>query len=235
MKIKLLFVALITFYCLEGYTQERNTLTAAEKKEGWKMLFNGKDLKGWKTFNGNKISGWKVIDNILNNSGIGSDHGGDIITKKQFKNFELYLEWNISDLSNSGIFIHVQENKVETIYQSGPEYQLSDDEGIKKKRKRNRDQFTASCYDMYAAEDAELKPVGEWNTSRIVVNGNNVQHWLNGKKVVEYERWSEDWKERKEKSKWKDEVHYGTAKKGHIGLQDHGGLTKFRNIKIKKL
>uniref|UniRef100_UPI00356A5DEC 3-keto-disaccharide hydrolase n=1 Tax=Mariniphaga sediminis TaxID=1628158 RepID=UPI00356A5DEC len=85
--------------------EELNKLTKEEKKEGWKLLFNGVSLKGWKTFNGGKVDGWKVIDGVLNNSGKGSDHGGDIITKKKYDNFELYLEWNISPLSNSGIFI----------------------------------------------------------------------------------------------------------------------------------
>ncbi|WP_072999918.1 3-keto-disaccharide hydrolase [Mariniphaga anaerophila] len=214
--------------------QALNTLTKKEKQEGWKLLFDGVSIKNWKTFNGGKkVEGWKIVDGILYNSGEGSDHGGDIITKKQYDNFELSLEWNISPLSNSGIFIRAQENIVNTIYKTAPEYQLSDDIGIT--RKREKYQFTAACYGMYETEGAAINPPGEWNTSRLVVNGAHVEHWLNGKKVVEYELWSQDWKERKAKSKWKDEPYYGMAKKGHVGLQDHGGLTRFRNIKIKKL
>ncbi|RIH63519.1 DUF1080 domain-containing protein [Mariniphaga sediminis] len=213
--------------------EELNKLTKEEKKEGWKLLFNGVSLKGWKTFNGGKVDGWKVIDGVLNNSGKGSDHGGDIITKKKYDNFELYLEWNISPLSNSGIFIRVQEDIVNTIYKTAPEYQLSDDIGIT--RKREKYQFTAACYAMYETTGAEINPPGDWNSSQIVVNGPHVEHWLNGEKVVEYELWSRDWKERKAKSKWKDEPHYGMAEKGHVGLQDHGGLTRFRNIKIREL
>lgn len=210
-----------------------NILTKKEKEEGWKLLFDGISLKKWKTFNGGKVEGWKIIDGILYNSGKGSDHGGDIITKKKYENFELYLEWNISPLSNSGIFIRVQEKIVNTIYKTAPEYQLSDDIGIKREREKN--QFTAACYGMYEAIDAEINPSGEWNISKLIVSGNHVEHWLNGKKVVEYELWSEDWKNRKGNSKWKDEPHYGMATKGHIGLQDHGGLTRFRNIKIREL
>lgn len=218
---------------VEPEKQVINKLTKVEKREGWKLLFNGVSLKGWKTFNGGKVEGWKVIDGVLNNSGKGSDHGGDIITKKEYDNFELYLEWNISPLSNSGIFIRAKENVVNTIYETAPEYQLSDDIGIKREREKN--QFTAACYAMYEAVGAEIKPPGEWNSSKIVVSGSHVEHWLNGKKVVEYELWSQDWKQRKAQSKWKDKPHYGMAKNGHIGLQDHGGLTRFRNIKIKEL
>lgn len=230
-----LIIAILFFSCFCVNGQTLNTLTKTEKKEGWKMLFNGKNFSGWKTFNGGKVSGWKVIDGILYNSGTGSDHGGDIITRKQYDDFELYLEWNISPLSNSGIFIRVEEHVVNAIYKTGPEYQLCDDEGVEKVRKRNNDQFTASCYAMYAAVAPVLMPIGEWNTSRIVVRGSHVEYWLNGKKTVEYNLSDEDWEARKAVSKWKDEPYYGTAKKGHIGLQDHGGLTKFRNVKIRQL
>ncbi|MCG8306888.1 MAG: DUF1080 domain-containing protein [Cytophagales bacterium] len=228
-------VSLILFGYLNGVGQEINKLTKEEKKEGWKLLFNGKNLSGWKTFNAGNVTGWKVVDGILHNSGKGSDHGGDIITGAQYENFELYLEWNISALSNSGVFIRVQEKVVDAIYKTGPEYQLCDDEGVEKVKKRNKNQYTASCYAMYEAVGAELQPLGKWNVTRIVVNGSSVEHWLNGKKVVEYELWGDDWRSRKENSKWKEHEHYGISKKGHIGLQDHGGLTRFRNVKIKKL
>jgi len=213
--------------------QKINVLSGKEIKEGWQLLFDGKSVDNWKIFNGGEVKGWKVIDGILFNSGEGSDHGGDIITRKEYKNFELYLEWNISALSNSGIFIHAVDSLVTTIYETAPEYQISDDFGIKKAREKY--QFTAACYAMYETVGAELDPPGEWNSSKIVVNGAHVEHWLNGKKVVEYELWSEDWKLRKEKGKWKDQPQYGMAKTGHVGLQDHGGLTRFRNIKIKEL
>lgn len=228
-----LFSFIINGTTIEQNEKAINTLTEQEKKEGWKLLFDGISLKNWKTFNGDEITGWKIADGILYNSGVGSDHGGDIITKEEFDNFELYLEWNISPESNSGIFIRVQENIVNTIYKTAPEYQLSDDIGIK--RQRERYQFTAACYGMYETEGAVINPAGEWNSSIIVVKDSHVEHWLNGKKVVEYELWSDDWNERKAKSKWKDEPHYGMASSGHIGLQDHGGLTRFRNIKVKKL
>jgi hypothetical protein len=235
MNYKDLFIAFSLLFYLNSGAQEINWLTESEEKEGWELLFNGINLEGWKTFNGGEVSGWKVIEGVLNNSGKGSDHGGDIITTEQYQDFELILEWNISPLSNSGIFIHVQENIVDAIYKTGPEYQLCDDEGVDKVLERSKNQQTASSYAMFEAQNIELMPLGEWNESRIVVNGKNIEHWLNGKKVVEFELWSEEWKKRKEGSKWKDEKYYGMAKKGHIGLQDHGGLTRFRNVKIKTL
>nr|WP_321356283.1 DUF1080 domain-containing protein [uncultured Draconibacterium sp.] len=234
MKQTILIVASILATALLGNSQELNTLTKAEKKAGWELLFNGKDLDGWKIFQGgDEVKGWKVIDGILNNSGTGSDHGGDIITKKQFKDFELYLEWKIAPESNSGIFYHVQEGVAEKIYETGPEYQLLDDKGWP--TKLNDSQYTGSNYAMQKPIGAKVKPLDEWNTTRIIVKGSKVEHYLNGKKVVEYELWTDDWKERKSNCKWKNALYYGVAKKGHIGLQDHGGLTQFRNMKIRKL
>jgi hypothetical protein len=212
---------------------EINTLTKKEMKQGWELLFDGKSLDNWKTFNGGEVTGWKIEDGILHNSGVGSDHGGDIITKKKFQNFELRLEWKVAPESNSGIFFHVQEGITYAIYESGPEYQLIDDKGWPTKLKDS--QYSGANYDMHAPEGAEVAAPDEWNQTRLVVNGPHVEHWLNGIKVVEYELWSDEWKKLKANSKWKEMPHYGMAKKGHIGLQDHGGLTMFRNMKIREL
>uniref|UniRef100_UPI003216F2AE 3-keto-disaccharide hydrolase n=1 Tax=uncultured Draconibacterium sp. TaxID=1573823 RepID=UPI003216F2AE len=210
-----------------------NTLSKKEKKAGWELLFNGENLDGWKIFQGGEVKGWKVIDGILHNSGVGSDHGGDIITTKQFADFELYLEWQIAPKSNSGIFIRVQEGDTKKIYETGPEYQLLDDKGWP--TKLDDSQYSGANYAMHTPVGAVVKPLDQWNTTRIIVNGKKVQHFLNGVKVVEYELGSDDWKERKSNCKWKDKPLYGIAEKGHIGLQDHGGLTKFRNVKIREL
>lgn len=210
-----------------------NALTTDEANAGWELLFDGKNLNNWKKFNGNEVTGWKIVNGELHNSGTGSDHGGDIITKKEYENFELSLEWKVNSQSNSGVFYHVQEGLVDAIYESGPEYQLLDDKGWPSPLHDN--QYTGSNYAMQAPGNAEVVPVGEWNRTRIVVKNPHVEHWLNGKKVVEYNLWSEEWKAQKEAGKWKDAPNYGMAKKGHIGLQDHGGLTMFRNIKIREL
>ena len=216
-----------------GEKEQINVLTPEEKAEGWQLLFDGKSLDNWKKFNDGEVQGWKIVDGILENSGVGSDHGGDIITKKNFKDFILTLEWKISPKSNSGVFYHVQENVVDAIYKSGPEYQLIDGKGWPDPL--HDYQYSGAAYAMYPPQNAQVKPVGEWNFTKIVVKGPHVEHWLNGRKVVEYELWSEDWLKRKSEGKWKDEPYYGMAKEGHIGLQDHGGLTSFRNIKIKEL
>lgn len=232
----LIFIAATMFSSCTSKTkdkQEINTLTKSEIADGWQLLFNGKDLANWKIYNGGEVAGWKIEDGILYNSGVGSDHGGDIITKAQFENFDLRLEWKIAPQSNSGVFFNVVEGVAPALYQSGPEYQLMDDRSWSGPLKK--EQMSAANYDMHAPVGAEVKPLDEWNETRIVVNNGKVQHWLNGKKVVEYQLWSDDWNARKAASKWADEPYYGAAKKGHIGLQDHGGLTMFRNIKIKEL
>jgi len=229
----LLFVFVLTiFSCQSEEKQKKNTLTKKELSEGWTLLFNGKDLKNWKMFNGGDVTGWKIIDGDLYNSGVGSDHGGDIITKKIFKNFELSLEWKIDTQSNSGIFYHVKEGVVDKIYLSGPEYQLIDENW---KDPIKAYQHTAANYSMQPTVGAKTLPAGQWNTTKIVVKNPHVEHWLNGKKVVEYELWSDKWNAQKMAGKWKNAPYYGIEKEGHIGFQDHGGLTVFRNIKIREL
>jgi hypothetical protein len=210
-----------------------NTLFKKEVKEGWELLFDGKSIQNWKTFNGGEVTGWKIEDGILKNSGVGSDHGGDIISKKEYTDFELYLEWKIAPESNSGVFFHVEEGLTNAIHEVAPEYQLPDDKGWPTQLKPG--QYTGANYDMHPPRNAQVKPVDEWNTTRIVVKGPHVEHWLNGTKVVEYELWSNEWNELKANSKWAEKPHYGMSKSGHIGLQDHGGLTMFRNIKIRKI
>lgn len=226
----ILVFALVSLSVL-AQSEQINTLTQKEKTEGWRLLFNGKNLDGWRKFQGKEISGWKVIDGVLNNSGVGSDHGGDIVTLEEFKNFKLSLEWKVAPQSNSGIFYHVNEKLGGAIYESAPEYQLIDDKGWPDKI--HDDQYSGADYAMYAPQNAVVKNINEWNETLIIVEGSHVQHFLNGVKVVEYNLWDADWNLRKEKGKWKDFPSYGMAKKGQIGLQDHGGLAQFRNIKIE--
>ena len=230
-RIFVLAFCIVAFLTVVAQNDKINTLSEKEKKEGWQLLFSGKDLNGWRTFQGKEISGWKVIDGVLNNSGVGSDHGGDIITKTKFQNFELSLEWKIAPQSNSGIFYHVNEKIGTAIYESGPEYQLIDDKGWPDRLRD--DQHSGANYGMHAPKNAVVKDSNEWNQTRIVVDGTHVQHYLNGVKVVDYQLWDNDWLLLKEKGKWKDYPYYGMARKGPIGLQDHGGLAQFRNIKIK--
>ncbi|SMO40913.1 protein of unknown function [Saccharicrinis carchari] len=210
-----------------------NTLTEQEKQEGWELLFDGKTTKGWHTFGKKSISGWTVKDGVLHNSGIGSDSGGDIATDEVYDSFELYLEWKATNESNSGIFYLADEKFSDVIYETGPEYQLLDDKGWP--TELSPSQYSGANYDMNPPVGAEVKPLDEFNVTRIIVDGPHVEHWLNGKKVVEYELWSPQWYQDKANSKWAEFPNYGMAKKGRIGLQDHGGLTMFRNIKIRRL
>ncbi|MDC1105196.1 DUF1080 domain-containing protein [Prolixibacteraceae bacterium] len=213
--------------------EKMNHLSKSEKAEGWELIFDGKTTNGWRTFGKDNISGWKVIDGVLYNSGTGSDHGGDIVSEKEYDNFELYIEWRIDSKSNSGIFYHVNDKVEDAIYKTAPEYQLLDDVGWP--QKLDASQYTGANYAMNPPIGAAVKPIDEFNSTRIIVDGPHVEHWLNGVKVVEYELWSDRWKENVKNSKWEKYPNYGKFKKGHIGLQDHGGLTRFRNIKIRRL
>lgn len=211
-----------------------NQLTKNEIKDGWILLFDGVTTKGWRNFKDAEVNeGWKVIDGNLVGLGKGGDLGGDIVTEDQFEDFELYLEWAISEGGNSGIFYHVLENSYPTVYATGPEYQIIDDIGFESPLEEW--QKAGADYAMYYASNKVLKPVGEFNSSTIKVVDQQVEYWLNGKKVVEFELWSDDWKERVQNSKWKDYPGYGLARRGYIGLQDHGSIVKFRNIKVRDL
>lgn len=211
-----------------------NQLSKQEIDKGWELLFDGNSTKGWRNFHQNQvIDGWQVQDGNLIGLGKGGDIGGDIITIDQFEDFELYLEWAISEGGNSGIFYHVLEGNYQTVYATGPEYQIIDDEGFKEPLQEW--QKTGADYAMYNATNTKLKPAGEFNSSKIKVLNGQVEYWLNGSKVVEYELWSDDWKSQVQNCKWKDYPGYGLAKKGYIGLQDHGSVVKFRNIKVRDL
>jgi hypothetical protein len=212
-----------------------NTLTDAEKKAGWKLLFDGKSLDGWRMYQNKPADCWGVKNGELYCKGSATDKSdlrADIITAEEFDNFELSIDWKIAPQGNSGIMYNVTE-EFAAAYLSGPEYQLIDDEGFPEKLEDW--QKTGADYAMHTATSRPTKSVGQYNVTRIVVKGNHREHWLNGVKVVEYEAWSDDWNKRKSTGKWKDTPGYGMAKKGFICLQDHGSGVWFKNIKIRKL
>ncbi len=245
MKITFLTIilSLILFSChqssqntasLDNQAVALNNLTAEEITNGWELLFDGKTTTGWRGFKQDSVpENWKVIDGNLVAIGMGGDLAGDIITTRQYEDFELSLEWAISKGGNSGIFFHVLEGDYPTVYATGPEYQLIDDVGYPGKLEEW--QKTGANYAMHFPADKKLMPVGEFNTSKIRVKDGHVTHWLNGDKIVDYQLWTDDWKDRVLNGKWKDYPGYGLARKGYIGLQDHGSQVKFRNIKIKDL
>lgn len=211
-----------------------NELTEKENREGWVLLFDGQTTNGWRNFKEDQVNdGWQVYDGNLIAQGKGGDLGGDIITVDRFGDFELSLEWAISEGGNSGIFFHVLEGNYPTVYATGPEYQIIDDEGFHEPLKEW--QKTGADYAMYNPSNKVLKPVGEFNSTKINVIDGHVEYWLNEQKVVEYELWTDDWKSRVQNCKWKDYPGYGLARNGHIGLQDHGSVVMFRNIKVRDL
>ena len=200
----------------------------------WDILFDGSSLDAWRGFKQDSVGpGWVIQDGNLVSLGAGSDLSGDIITRKTYEDFELTLDWAISEGGNSGIFFHVLEGDHPTTYATGPEYQLIDDIGFPQKLEEW--QKTGANYAMHNASDKRLKPVGEFNSSRIIVHNGRVQHYLNGDLIVDYQLWTDDWKARKNSGKWDAYPYYGLARNGHIGLQDHGSVIKFRNIKVRDL
>ena len=213
--------------------QTLNKLTPKEKKEGWQLLFDGKSMDQWRCYKMDKVQGWAIEDGAMVALGLPDGKGGDIVTKEVFRDFELYLEWKVAQNSNSGIFFHVVEgDQYGTVYMTGPEYQLLDDFGSPGSHPKNN---SGSNYDVHAPKFGQVKTLDEWNTAKIVVKGAHVEHWLNDRKVVEYEMWTPEWLDLKNNSKWKNAEGYGKYKEGYIALQDHGGVSSFRNIKIRKL
>ena len=205
----------------------------------WVSLFNGKDLKGWHGFNKTgAVQNWEIEDGALVCLGAvkGADTGGDIVSDKQYGNFELTWEWKIDKASNSGVLYHVVEDKQhEASYLTGPEYQIIDDINWVPDILEDW-QKTGADYAMHIPNDQKkLMPVGEWNTSKIVFDHGHVEHWLNGKKILEFTAWDADWQKKKVEGKWKDHPEYGLAKTGHIALQDHGHKAYFKNMMIKEL
>ena len=234
-KLSVVILLLCSTLFLFGQQQKNNILTAAEKKAGWKLLFDGKKMNGWRTYKNKTTNSWEVNKGVLHckgNEADKTDKRSDLITINQYDNFELSIEWAISKAGNSGIMYHVTED-YDAAYLSGPEYQLIDDEGFPEKLEDW--QKTGADYAMYTTTSRPTKPVGEYNLTKIIVKNGHVEHWLNGVKIVEFEAWTTDWNERKANGKWKDAPGYGMAKTGFICLQDHGSEAWFKNIKIKKL
>ncbi|PHX92593.1 MAG: hypothetical protein CK546_09710 [Pedosphaera sp.] len=232
MKSLVTFASLLAFTALTA-AADLNTLTSAEQKDGWKLLFNGKSLDGWRTYKeGGKIgAGWIVEDGLLKKQAKIS--GGDMMTVQTTSgtaNWELSWEWRIAKNGNNGIKYFITEARKGTL---GHEYQMLDDEGHPD-GKVGAHRQTASFYDVLPpAKDKPTKPVGEWNQSRIVVKGNTVQHWLNAAKVLEYELGSTAVKEAVAKSKFSKIGDFGTKVTGHILITDHNDECWFRNVKLR--
>jgi len=221
------------------------TACSSKKDSDWIYLFDGETTDGWRAYNGETIPDkWAAVDgNLTFDTELKLEEewsgGGDIIYhKEQFEYFELYLEWKLPKGGNSGVFYHVQEG-YNAPYEISPEYQILDDDGWEEinNAKLKSWQKSGADYAMYEPniDNKSLNPAGEWNSSRIIYTKEKAEHWLNGKLLLSFVPYSEDWYSKRNSGKWDDFPDYGKFKNGYIALQDHDTPIWFRNIKIKKL
>lgn len=223
-------VSLIMISCKKS---ENNQLTAEEEQEGWQLLFNGKNHEGWRGYDKNHFpkKGW-IVDNgsltVLDEGG-----GGCIITEEKFSEFDLKLEFRMKEGANSGIKYYLVNDSINV----GLEYQILDDQSYPD-ISEDSNHSLASLYEMIPPKNKDSKPIGEWNSARIVSKNDHVEHWLNGKKVLDFERGSERFRNLVEKSKYSvkyEGERFGETEESPILLQDHGDRVSFRNIKIKPM
>ena len=217
----------------QSSTADTVTATAATTRRApgeWRPLFDGSTLAGWRVYHSQRQpAGWTAKDGVLSKS-VETD---DIITVDQFGDFELEWEWRIAAGGNAGVFYRATE-EYERVYWSAPEYQLLDDAGAPDATDRRTS--AGAAYALYPAPAGKVKPAGQWNSSRIVVRGGHVEHWLNGEKLLEYELGSPDWEAKVKASKFNEWPNYGRAQRGHIAIQgDHAGDLALRNIRIREL
>lgn len=195
-----------------------------------KVLFDGTSLNAFRGYKVDAVpAGWSIVDGTLAKT----DKVGDLMTRDQFGDFELVVEWKIAAGGNAGIFYRAIEEG-DKMYWTGPEYQLLDDD----KAADNKTRLTCAgaAYGLYPSPAGHLKPIGQWNTTRIIARGAHVEHWLNGVKLLEYELWSPDWTAKVAATKFAKWPKYGLAKRGHIGFQgDHAEALAFRNIRIREV
>lgn len=231
------FLLCILISLCNNYTIAQNSLSKKEKRQGWKLLFDGKTTTGWRNYNQNAVgAGWKVEGGalFLDNAVTENEERGDIMTHAQYGDFELVLEWKIDSCGNSGVLFNVVEDpKYESVWWTGPEMQILDntchlDAKIEKHR-------AGDLYDLIKSKKETVKPAGEWNKVKIVSRHAKYVFWLNGTRVVEFTMHTPEWDALVANSKFKTMPDFGKATYGHIALQDHGDKVWFRNIKIKEL
>jgi hypothetical protein len=205
-------------------------LTQEQKAAGWRSLFDGTSTSAWRGYKSPTFpAGWRIADGVLTKSG----SVGDLVSKDQFGSFELAIDWNLSPGGNAGIFYRGTE-EYDHIYWSAPEYQLLDDANHPDGKSRLTS--AGAAYALYPSPAGVVKPAGEWNSTLIVVNGNRVQHWLNGQRLLEYELGSPDWEAKVKASKFVAYPNYGRAPRGYLGIQgDHDGMLSIRNVRIREI
>lgn len=235
-KAVLFFLSCGLIFLQSLFAQKPNTLSKEEKQNGWELLFDGATMNGWHKFGGGTVGkGWKVSNGSIFYDPSVND-GGDIVTNKEFEDFDLKLEWKVSKGANSGIMFYVNEDttKYHAPWQTGPEMQVLDNIDAEDNKKANH--LAGTLYDLLGkSEDSKPKPVGEWNQAEIKSVHGKLDLYLNGIHIVSTELWNDNWEKMIANSKFKDMPGFGTFKKGHIDLQDHGHEVWFRNIRIRKL
>lgn len=238
----MIFLMALVFSTVNAGCQKVNKLTKEEKNDGWVLLFNGKDFEGWRACNGDAMpANWTIEDGAMKvflgeGKKPGQGAGGDILYgDKVFRDFELSIDWKASEMANSGIFYNIREVPGKPIYYAAPEVQVLDNENATDNKIDSH--LAGSLYDMLPADPETVNPAGEWNTVVIRVKDGNVTHSMNGTEVVKYTLWTPEWDQLVENSKFKNFPGFteGISKEGYIGLQDHGYVVWFRNIKIREL
>jgi hypothetical protein len=233
--VLLLFVLLVGCIVQLQAQQASNTLSKNEVQQGWKLLFDGKNPSQWRSANQVDFpsKGWVIKEGCMVSGG-----GGNLVSKEEYGNFDFVWDWKMMDEGgNSGVKYFVKEDGKDAL---GIEYQMLDDKGhpwMKDGRMLPNDYHTVGAvYELYPPSASKItKPVGEWNTSRILSSGKHVEHWLNGIKVAEFERGSNDFNARIAKSKFKEVPGFGLHEKGLLLLQDHGSIVWFNNLRIRLL
>lgn len=212
-----------------------NTLTDAERQDGWMLLFDGTSMEAWRGFQMEAMpDDWTIDNGAMHFTGADDENASDdIITKETFGSFDLRLEWKISEAGNSGIMFHVQEDDVEWPWQTGPEMQVLDNDGHP--NGENPKTTAGANYALHAPATDATKPVGQWNEARLVVDNNRVTHYLNGTKLLDYTLRSDAWQARVDTTKFHEMPGYGQFDSGHLALQDHTDPVWFRDIKIRRL
>ena len=215
-----------------------NQLTPQEQKDGWQLLFDGKTTRGWHSYGQSKVAEtWKIRDGALALTPQ-KEEGGDLTTDQEYSNYDLKLDWKISEKGNSGVIFFVHEDpKFSNTWNTGMEMQVLDNGTPTRAGHPDGKLYThraGDLYDLLAAKEA-VKPIGEWNTVEIVANHGKLDFYMNGVHSLSTTMWNENWKQMIAISKFKDMPGFGTYKSGKIALQDHGNQVWFRNIKIKKL
>ena len=218
------------FNTWQASTAEHPTmrLSADERRKGFRPLFDGATLAGWRIHHGSGTGGWQARDDMLERG----SGGGDLVTSESFGNFDLRLEWRVAEGGSSGVIYRVDDSGDAT-YMTGPEMQVLDDA----RHADGKSELTSAgaVPGLYSAPRGVVKPAGEWNAARVLVNGNHVEHWLNGKRIVQYELGSAEWTQKVAASRFDAWKGYGRFSRGRIALQDDGGQVSYRNIRILEL